>query len=110
MTVEGPGGVGPGETVRSAASMLDFRIVVQAPKWLAARQLEVIVNGETERTVELTESVAPTGRRYEATVTLKRPPKPLNWVVFHARPPAGGDMSPVYPGRKPFAVSNPIFF
>lgn len=110
MTVEGPGGVGPGETVRSAASMFDFRIVVQAPKWLAARQLEVIVNGETERTVELTESVTPTGRRYEATVTLKRPPKALNWVVFHARPPAGRDMSPVYPGRKPFAVSNPIFF
>lgn len=110
LTVEGPGGVGPGETVRSAASMLDFRVTVQAPKWLAASQLEVIVNGETERTVELMETVVPSGRRYEASVTIKRPAKAQNWVVFHARPPAGRDMSPVYPGRKPFAVSNPIFF
>ena len=110
LTVEGPDGVGPGETVRSASSMLDFHIVVQSPTWIVARQLEVIVNGETERTVELMETVVPSGHRYEATVTLKRPAKPQNWVVFHARPPAGRDLSPVYPGRKPFAVSNPIFF
>lgn len=110
MTVEGPGGVGPGGTVMGAGSTLDFRVVVQAPKWLAASQLEVLVNGETERIVELTETVTPMGRRYEATVSLKRPSKPQSWVVFHARGPAGRDLSPIYPGRKPFAVSNPIFF
>ena len=63
-----------------------------------------------ERTVELTETVTPTGRRYEATVSIKRPSKPHSFVVFHARGPAGRDLSPIYPGRKPFAVSNPIFF
>ena len=110
MTVEGPGGVSPGGTVTAAGSTLDFNVVVQAPKWLAASQLEVLLNGETERTVELTETVAPTGRRYEATVSIKRPSKPHSFVVFHARGPAGRDLSPIYPGRKPFAVSNPIFF
>lgn len=110
LTAEGPGGVGPGGTVMGAGSTVDFRVVVQAPKWLAASQLEVLVNGETERTVELTETVVPAGRRYEATVSIKRPGKPQNWVVFHARGPAGRDLSPIYPGRKPFAVSNPIYF
>ena len=30
-----------------------------------------------------------------------------NWVVFVAK--GEGDLSPLHPGRKPFAVSNPIF-
>ena len=110
MTVETPGGIGPGGHIPSAGDSVDFRIVVQAPTWLAARQLEVIVNGETERTLELQEVVAPAGHRYEAAITLTRPKKPQNWVVFHARGPAGRDLSPIYPGRLPFAVSNPVFF
>jgi hypothetical protein len=110
MTVSGPGGIGPGGGVPSMSDPLDFQIVVQAPSWLAATRLEVIVNGETERTVELTEVM--TGgpaRRYETTVTLKRGARPQSWVVFHASA-AGRDLSPIYPGRKPFAVSNPMFF
>ena len=97
MTVEGPGGVSPGGTVTAAGSTVDFNVVVQAPKWLAASQLEVLLNGETERTVELTETVTPTGRRYEATVSIKRPSKPHSFVVFHARGPAGRDLSPISP-------------
>lgn len=110
LTVAGPGGVGPGGGVASPSDPLTFQIVVQSPKWLAAKQLEVIVNGETERTVELTETVTGgPGRRYDATVTLTRGARPQSWVVFHAKAD-GRDLSPIYPGRKPFGVSNPVFF
>lgn len=110
MTVSGPGGMGPGDTVPSSADPAEFHIVVQAPGWLSASRLEVLLNGETERTVELQEVVTGgSGHRYEATVTLKRSARPQNWVVFHAKA-VGRDLSPIYPGRNPFAVSNPIFF
>jgi hypothetical protein len=33
----------------------------------------------------------------------------LHWVVFHAKA-EGIDLAPLHPGRRPFAVSNPIFF
>jgi hypothetical protein len=32
---------------------------------------------------------------------------PRNWVVFHAK--GEGDLAPLHPGRKPFAVSNAVF-
>lgn len=109
MTVLGPGNELPGGTVTSAGDPT-FRIVVQAPSWLMAKRLEVFVNGETERTIELQETRVGMARRYETTVTLKRPMgRPQNWVVFYANSD-GRDLSPVHPRRKPFAVSNPIFF
>lgn len=109
MTVVGPGGSGPGGGVPTPDEAPEFRIVVQAPRWLEARQLEVIVNGETERTLELVETAGGPARRYEATVMLSPRARITNWVVFHAKA-EGRDLGPIYPGRRPFAVSNPIFF
>ena len=86
--------------------------MVQAPSWLSASALEVIVDGETIETVQLRESmIGPgPGRRYEASVTAKaKKSRAFHWVVLHASTP-GRDLSPLYPGRKPFAVSNPIWF
>lgn len=111
LTVEGPGGVGPGGTVTAMGDNLEFKVVVQAPRWLDASQLETIINGQTVNMSQLQEIVTPPGtaKRYEKIVAIKRTPQP-NWVIFHAQAPAGRDLSPVYPGRIPFAVSNPIFF
>ncbi len=110
MTVSGPGGVHPGGTIAMASGPQTFQIVVQTTKWLSAKRLEVIVDGETVETKELQESVVPAGRRYEATVQVTPPTgrSGAHWVVFHASSTV--DLAPLHPGRIPFAVSNPIFF
>ena len=110
MTVTGPGGVRPGGTIPAASGTQSFQIVVQSPKWLTAKRLEIIVDGETVATKELQESVTPQGRRYELTVPVDPPaghPGP-HWVIFNAT--STTDLAPLHPGRRPFAVSNPIFF
>jgi hypothetical protein len=107
MTVEGPGGIGPGGTAAKGA----YKVTVASPSWLAASSLEVIVDGLTTETRPLTALPGPgPGKRYEVTIDVKAAQsKPRHWVVFHAKG-AGADLSPLHPGRMPFAVSNPIFF
>ncbi len=110
MTVRGPDGEGPGEQIRSAGRPVPIQVVVQAPSWLQAKRLETIVDGETVATEELRETVTPQGHRYETTVTVTaKPGRTQHWVVFHASS-GGTDLAPVHPGRRSFAVSNPIFF
>lgn len=49
------------------------------------------------------------GKRYEATVDVApAQSRARHWVVFHAK--GDGDLSPLHPKKRPFAVSNPIFF
>jgi hypothetical protein len=107
MTVEAPGGVGPG----GMATKGTYTITVQSPGWLSASSLEVIVDGITTETKALTATAGPgPGKKYEATVDVSpTQSKPRHWVVFHAKA-ATGDLAPLHPGRKAFAVSNPIFF
>ena len=109
MTVTGPDGKGPGE--KSAAGA--YSVVVQAPSFIEAKTLEVIVDGVTQKTIELTPAANPTGpaHRYEATVDVQAASsRPRHWVVFHAKGPAGKDLAPLHPGRMPFAMSNPVYF
>jgi hypothetical protein len=111
MTVKGPGGAGPGSMLPMGAAP-SFQVVVQALRWLEAHVLEAIVDGEVVKSVELQESMGgpDSARRYEATVSVAgKPGRAVHWVVFHARA-RGKDLSPLHPGRRPFAVSNPIFF
>lgn len=110
MTVRGPDGEGPGEVAKTTRGSLTLQVTVQSPRWLEAKRLETIVDGETVGTEELRETVTPLGRRYDATVTVTgRSGRSQHWVVLHASA-GGADLSPVHPGRKAFAVSNPIFF
>ncbi|MCS6899780.1 MAG: CehA/McbA family metallohydrolase [Myxococcales bacterium] len=109
MTVRGPEQQAPGQTIWAGNDEVTFTIEVQSPSWIKAKELEVIVNGETLLTEALKpqESTSP-GKRYRNEVKVKRDlGKAHNWVVFHAR--GEGDLSPLHPGRRPFAVSNPIF-
>lgn len=107
MTVEGPGGTPPGGMSTKGA----YKVTVQSPGWLSASSLEVIVDGLTTETRPLTPIAGPgPGKRYEVTVDVNpSQSKPRHWVVFHAKS-AAGDLAPLHPGRKAFAVSNPIFF
>ncbi|MBX3264591.1 MAG: CehA/McbA family metallohydrolase [Labilithrix sp.] len=106
ITAEAPGGVGPGGTATAGA----YDVVVRSPSWLSASSLEVIVDGVTTETIPLTAApAAEPGNLYEVTVNVAAAQSSArHWVVFHAK--GEGDLSPVHPNRKPFAVTNPIFF
>ncbi|MDF2698147.1 MAG: hypothetical protein K0S65_6530, partial [Labilithrix sp.] len=106
ITAEAPSGIGPGGTAAPGA----YKVVVQSPSWFSASSLEVIIDGVTTETIPLTALSSPDpGKRYEATVNVAASQSsPRHWVVFHAK--GEGDLGPVHPGRKPFAVTNPIFF
>jgi hypothetical protein len=103
MTVTGPSGAIPGETVPAGSA--EFTITVEGPSWIAADELEVIVNGETVATEPLMPLGNGTSNRYvnQVTVSLAKG----QWVLFHAR--SSEDLSPLHPGRHAFAVSNPVF-
>lgn len=104
--VTGPGGAKPGATAAAGS----YTVTVQSPSWLDATKLEVIVDGITTQTLDLT--LTSGTRKYAATVDVQPPPnsaaKGKHWVVFHAK--GSKDLAPLHPGRNPFAVSNPIWF
>ncbi|MBS2013636.1 MAG: CehA/McbA family metallohydrolase [Deltaproteobacteria bacterium] len=106
MTVEGPGGVGPGGKASSGA----YKVTVQAPGWLSASTLETIVDGQSVSTTPLTPSAGPgPAKKYELTVNVApTQSRARHYVVFHAK--GSGDLAPLNPGKKSFAFSNPIFF
>ncbi|MEQ8458492.1 MAG: CehA/McbA family metallohydrolase [Sandaracinaceae bacterium] len=111
LDVVGPGGAGPGEEVSGAGDTASFELTVQAASWIrGAMQVEVIVDGVTTETIPIPDMgpdpLNPVLRLQtsgiEAPVAAEG-----SWVVFHVS--AEGDLAPVHPGRRPFAVSNPIF-
>jgi len=108
MAVEGPGGERPGESVAMASGTALFRVTVQAPSWIDATELEVIVGGETTHVEPLMPLGPGPAKRFVNELMVSMPPNAANsWVVFHAK--GETDLSPLHPGRRPFAASNPIF-
>jgi hypothetical protein len=108
MSVAGPGGEQPGATVTTASGSATFLVTVQAPSWISADTLETIVNGATVSMEPLLPIGVGPARKFANQVTVKLDPAaPHNWVVFHAR--GETDLAPLHPGRRPFAVSNPVF-
>lgn len=108
MTVAGPGGERPGATVMTAGGSATFLVTVQAPSWIAANTLETIVNGKTVAMEPLLPIGAGPAKKFANQVTVKLDPGAAhNWVVFHAK--GETDLAPLHPGRRPFAVSNPVF-
>lgn len=107
MTVTGPGGKGPGDTVATTGGKATFSVTVEGPSFVGADTLETIVNGVTVATEPLMPIGAGPSKRFmnEVTVSID-PAAPRNWVVFHAK--GEGDLAPLHPGRRPFAVSNPV--
>lgn len=108
LDVAAPNGARPGG--QGAAGT--YTVTVRAPSWITANKLEVFVDGVSTRTLDLvakTPAQGELGKRYEATVDVQpTSSKARHFVVFHAK--GDGDLAPVHPGKKVFAVSNPIFF
>ncbi len=108
MTVAGPGGERPGQTVQAAGGTATFLVTVEAPSWIDADTLETIVNGETMKVEPLLPLGDGPGKRFVNQVEVSVDPKaPRTWVVFHAK--GESDLAPLHPGRRPFAVSNPVY-
>ena len=108
LTVVGPGGAGPGDDVDGAGATAMFDVTVRGACWIRATELEVIVDGVTTETIDIP-VVAPAAcdpLRLSATISVPVAAEG-SWVVFHAK--GDMDLSPVHPGRNPFAVSNPVF-
>ncbi|CAN5122148.1 hypothetical protein BH09MYX1_BH09MYX1_32650 [soil metagenome] len=108
MTVKGPNGEGPGDTVANASGTMSFTVDVAAPTWVDASELEVIVDGVTVSTVPLAPKTTTAGRAWQNVVAVEKKSSGRGFVVFHAR--GKGDLAPLHPGRVPFAYSNPVFF
>ncbi|MRG94030.1 CehA/McbA family metallohydrolase [Polyangium spumosum] len=111
MTATGPNGESPGQMVQAGAGgMATFTITIESASWVNADTLETIVNGQTVSTEALipVDGWAGPSKKYsnQVTVTLD-PSRPRNWVLFHAK--GAGDLAPLHPGRRPFAVANPFF-
>ncbi|MBI4703008.1 MAG: CehA/McbA family metallohydrolase [Deltaproteobacteria bacterium] len=108
MTVLGPKGERPGSTVATGGQPVELTVSVQAPSWIEAESLETIVNGETVSVEPLAPVGGGKGHKYVRVVSVQADPDtPHNWVVFHAK--GKGTLDPLHPGRRPFAVSNPVF-
>jgi hypothetical protein len=108
MMVRGPSGEMPGGAVAAGGGPVTFTVTVRAPSWIAADTLETIVNGETVSNEALLPLGEGTGKTFVNEVTLSEVPGARRtWVVFHAK--GESDLTPLHPGRRPFAASNPIF-
>lgn len=108
MTVSGPNGEGPGQTVKATNNKVTFTITVEAPGYIAADSLETIVNGKTIKTEALLPLGGGPSKKFVNQVEVSIDPSRMrNWVLFHAK--GEGDLAPLHPGKRPFAASNPIF-
>jgi hypothetical protein len=104
ITAQGPDGKGPGQ--KSTAGT--YKVRVQAPSWLNATTLEVYVDGKMTESLPLTSTGAGPGHVYDASpMVAAGTGAGRHYVVFHAK--GTTDLAPLHPGRKPFAVTNPIF-
>jgi hypothetical protein len=107
MSVTGPGGERPGQTVSAKGGSAVFLVTVDAPSWIGADTLETIVNGETVKVEPLLPLGEGVGKHFVNQVEVSLDPQAKrSWVVFHAK--GESDLAPLHPGRRPFAVSNPI--
>ncbi|MCB9596786.1 MAG: CehA/McbA family metallohydrolase [Sandaracinaceae bacterium] len=102
------GGVGPGGTVSGAGARETIEVTVRAAPWVGVDRLRVFVDGE------LTETLAIDASTEDPLDPVVRFRAPLEvavdadaYVVFVAD--GEGDLEPVYRGRRPFGVTNPIF-
>jgi hypothetical protein len=71
MTVEGPGGVKPGGKISGKPAPADFTVSVHAASFVDATELEVIVNGVTQKTETLAPLGAGTGKTFVNVVTVQ---------------------------------------
>ena len=99
---------GPGQTLMGAGERATLRVAVRAPTWVRPRDLVVYVDGAAMPAVALGDAQRDP---MDATVRFRGDVHvPVSatgsWAIVVVN---GEELTPVYPGRLAFAVSNPIF-
>ncbi len=100
---------GPGETATGVGAMATVNVTLQAPSWVSVEAIEFVVDGQTlEDRMVLPTDADPLNPTIRYTGTFLAPVDPSgSYVVVAAY--SSGTLAPVFPGEKPFGVSNPIF-
>ncbi len=105
-------GLGPGERVTGAASVEGLSVTVRAATWVTVDTLRVYRDGRLDRTLAIdatTVDPADLTVRFDQVITVPVATGALgSYVVVVAS--GAAPLDPVHPGKRPFAVSNPIFF
>jgi len=113
VTAVAAGNTTPGGEVMGAGAMASVRVTVQAPPWVRPERLEVIVDGVSTQMIPIPATGGPdmanpsVRLRQDVMVPVGTGARG-SYAIFVAH--GAGDLAPVYPGRKPFGVTNPIFF
>ncbi len=110
--VVGPGGEGPGDGI-GESDRVTLSVTVRAPSFVEVDRLRVFVDGAVNETIVLDESTRdpmdPTVR-FRGDIDIPVAPGVVgSWAIFVADG-VSSDLGPVYPGRRPFGVTNPLFF
>lgn len=107
----GAGELRLGDTVQSSALVdgkLPMQVRVQAPSWLGAATLEIVVNGQVVITREVPETLSREATRIAETLQVPVPENSDAWII--ARVVNGPDLAPLHPGARSFGMTNPIYF
>ena len=95
-------GEGPGARIKNTT--LDLEVAIYAPSWIAVSYVKIYANGKLEKEIPV-----PAGKdvqRFKQVIRLK--PSKDTWYVVMAGDDKK-DMAPVYPGRLPLSMTNPIY-
>lgn len=102
------GSAGPGQELRGVGERATLQIRVRAASWVRPRDLVVYVNGAPMPATPLGDAQRdPTNPviRFRGSVEVPVAAQGA-WVIVVVN---GEELTPVFPGRNAFAVSNPIF-
>lgn len=105
------GEAGPGDDVTVGGPTATVHIRVQAPSWVTADFLDIVVDGQIVDTISILPGDADAENpviRWEGDVEVTVDDGALGSFVIVAAY-GNGTLEPVHRGERPFAVSNPIF-
>lgn len=105
------GPIGPGGEVTGATTTMNVRVRVQAASWVDVDSIDIVVDGVVAETIAILPGDADVGNpaiRFNQDVAINITPATGSYVVVAAY--GNSNLDPVHPGRRPFGVTNPIFF
>jgi len=104
ITVEVNGGEGGmGDVVTDTDGTVELGIKVQAASWVEVSKLRIVNGGGEEKVIEVMGSGSPVV--FNGKVEMNQSAD--TWYVVYAE--GTKDMFPVYPGKRPFAFTNPVY-